>query len=154
MGALEYERSGAGWSLTGENTLRDLIKIVKEMKHNGQPLSKDPLVRPKIAQLYVEVNVSKYLELRDLTHRLRYGRHGSEGVICSLFGFVETSQRILDYAMQLLGPYSQLMKGSKYVIEQGRWPYSFLFSRAMSVAGGTSEIRRNIIAQRVLGLPR
>ena len=57
-------------------------------------------------------------------------------------------------AMELLGPYSQLIRGSKYAYEHGRWQESFLTSRGMSIATGTPEIKRNIIGMRVLGLPR
>ena len=56
--------------------------------------------------------------------------------------------------MNLQGPYSQLMKGSKHAIQQGKWQDTFLGARGASIGGGTSEIQRNIIAERVLGLPR
>ena len=153
MGAMEFERSGTGAAIARENTTKDLIKIARERQHNGQPLSKDPLTRQKLAQLYIEANVSKYMGLRGLTHLLREGRPGSEGIISQLFG-VEFNQRLQDFALQLQGPYSQLERDSKYAIEHGRWQYSFLRSRGNTIETGTSEIKRNVIAQRVLGLPR
>ena len=151
--ALEFERSGAGGAIMRENDIKDLITIAQEMERNGRPLSQDPLVRQKLAQFYIEANVGKYMDLRGLTHLLREGRPGSEGVLSQLFG-VETGQRMQFFAMELQGPYSQLMRGSKYAIEHGRWQFSFLLSRGMSLATGTPEIKRNIIGQRILGLPR
>ena len=56
--------------------------------------------------------------------------------------------------MELLGPYHQLMGGTDWAIDQGLWQYTFLRSRANSVEGGTTEIQKNIIGERVLGLPK
>jgi len=153
VGALEFERSGAGAAMARENIVNDLIKMAREAKSNGQPLSKEPVIRQKLAQFYIEVNIAKYMDLRGLTHVLRKGRPGSEGVVSQLFG-VEFNQRVQNFAMELQGPYSQLVRGSKYAIEHGKWQYSFLRSRGNSIETGTPEIKRNIIAQRLLGLPR
>ncbi len=153
MGALEFERSFLGESIGRENTIKSLIGVAKGTEHNGQSLSKDPLIRQRLAQFYIEVNILKYLGLRNLTQQLRGGRPGSEGVIIPLFA-AEFEQRLQDFAMQVQGPYCQLITGSKYAIDQGRWQQSFIHARMQTIGGGTSEVRRNIIAQRVLGLPR
>jgi len=153
MAALEFERSGLGASVMRENAIKDLTVIAKEMKHNGKPLSKDPVVRQKLAQFHIEANVLKYMGLRTLTRQLRGESPGNEAVAAHVLG-VDHGQRMQDFAMQLQGPYSQFMRGAKYAIDHGRWQYSFLLSRGMSIATGTSEIQRNVIAQRGLGLPR
>ena len=154
MGALEGERlTGVHKYIRHENTIKDLLKMLKVRETNGQPLSKDPLIRQKLAQLYIDTNVLKYIGLRNLTHRLREGRPGSGVSFGYLFG-AEFNQRMQEFAMQIQGPYHRLMRGSKYAIDQGRWQYSFLLSRGLTIGGGTSEIQRNVIAQRVLGLPR
>jgi alkylation response protein AidB-like acyl-CoA dehydrogenase len=152
-GALEFERSGMGEAIGRENIIKDLIRIAKGMRDKGEPLTKDPVVRQKIAQFYLEASVLKYLFLRNLTHQLRGERPGPEGSVGHVFG-VEFSQRLYDFAMQLQGPYSRLVRGSKYAIEHGRWQHNFLWWRGMSIATGTSEIQRNVIAQRGLGLPK
>jgi alkylation response protein AidB-like acyl-CoA dehydrogenase len=56
--------------------------------------------------------------------------------------------------MEAEGPYSQLTRGSEYAIDDGDWQYLFLRSRANSIEGGTTEILKNIVAERVLGLPK
>jgi len=146
--ALEFERSNIGAAISRENTIRSLIRMSRDMKRN-----EDLIIRQKLAQLYIENNVAKYLGLRNLTHQLRTGQPGSEGAIASVFN-VELSQRIQEFAMHLEGPHNRLMRGSKHAIDHGSWQYSFLRSRANTIETGTSEIKRNIIAQRVLGLPR
>jgi len=151
--ALEFERSGAGGAMMRENVINDLVKMAQSRTREGQPLAKDPMIRQKLAQLYIESNVAKYLDLRGLTNLLRTGRPGSEGVISQLFG-VELNQRTQYLAMEVQGPYSQLVRDSKHAIDYGRWQYSFLRSRGNSIETGTPEIKRNIIGQRILGLPR
>ena len=151
--ALEFERSLVGKSAMLESAAKDLISMARDIKHNGQPLSTDAVIRQKLAQLFIEANVAKCMELRSLTHLIREGRPGSESVISQVFG-VELTQRLQDFAMQLQGPYSQLMRGSKHAIDHGKWQYSFLRARGNTIETGTPEVKRNIIAQRVLGLPR
>jgi alkylation response protein AidB-like acyl-CoA dehydrogenase len=56
--------------------------------------------------------------------------------------------------MELQGPYAQLARGSRWAVDGGVWQYSFLRSRANSIEGGTTEIQKNIIGERVLGLPK
>jgi len=153
MGTLEFERSGVGAAIGRENTVKDLIKLAQKMERNGQPLSKDPVTRQKLAQYYIEANILKYIGLRALTKQIRGETPGPESAVGSVFG-MELNQRLQEFAMQLEGPYSQLMRGSKYTIQHGTWQYGFLRSRGNTIETGTSEIKRNVIAQRALGLPR
>ena len=153
MGTLEFERSGVGASVTRENTAKDLIKLAQSLERNGQPLFKDPLTRQKLAQLYIEANVLKYIGFRALTKQIRGETPGPESSVASAFG-MELNQRLQDCAMQLQGSYSQLVRGSKYAVHHGTWQYEFLRSRGNTLETGTSEIKRNVIAQRALGLPR
>jgi len=148
MGALEFERSGVGAAIGRENTIRDLMRIAKE-----QGLNKEQVIRQKLAQFYIEGNVSRYIGLRNLTHQLRGERPGPEASVGRLFA-TEYGHRLQDFALRLQGPYATLMKGSKYAIELGRWQQGFLGSRGMSIATGTTEVQKNVVAQRVLGLPR
>jgi alkylation response protein AidB-like acyl-CoA dehydrogenase len=116
-------------------------------------LNKEQVIRQKLAQFFIEANVSRYIGLRNLTHQLRSERPGPEASVGRLFS-TESGHRLQDFALQLQGPYATLMKGSKYAIDLGRWQQSFLGSRGGSIATGTTEIQKNVVAQRVLGLPR
>jgi alkylation response protein AidB-like acyl-CoA dehydrogenase len=153
MGTLEFERSNSASAIQSLTTITNLIELAQKVKRNGQALSKDPLARQKIAQFYIEANVGKYLGLRALTRQLRGMTPGPESSVGSLLA-MELGQRIEDFAMYLEGPYSQLVRGSKHAVDNGAWQRSFLASRGRTIMTGTSEIKRNIIAQRTLGLPR
>ena len=153
MGTLEFERSNSSSAIQSLNTITSLIELAQKTERNGHPLSKDPLTRQKIAQFYIESNVGKYIGLRALTRQLRGQTPGPESSVGSLLA-MELGQRIEDFAMYLEGPYSQLVRGSKHAINNGMWQRSFLASRGRTIMTGTSEIKRNIIAQRTLGLPR
>jgi alkylation response protein AidB-like acyl-CoA dehydrogenase len=154
MGTLEFERSQLGATVGRENTLNDLVRIMKETKRDGSPLSQDPVMRQELAQHHIETMVMKYMGLRTLTRQL----HGEVTGPSANLSFVmagEAIQRLQDFAMRVLGPYGQLARGSIRAVDSGRWPRAYLSSRGVpTIGGGPVEIKRNIIAMRVLGLPR
>ncbi len=152
MNTLEFERSNSQSSIQYLSTIASLIELVQKMRRHGQPASKDSTVRQKIAQFYIEANVGKYIGMRALTRQLRGQTPGPESSVGSLLT-MELGQRIEDFAMYMQGSYSQLMSG-KHAIDRGLWQRSFLSSRGRTIMTGTSEIKRNVIAQRTLGLPR
>jgi alkylation response protein AidB-like acyl-CoA dehydrogenase len=133
--------------------LDELIDTARRTLRNGRPATEDPVIRQKLAQIYIEVEILRLSSYRSITRFQRGQRPGPEGSIDKLF-WSETAQRLCELAMQILGPYGQLGKGSKWAIDSGQWSYRFLRSRADTIAGGTSEILRNIIGERVLGLPK
>jgi alkylation response protein AidB-like acyl-CoA dehydrogenase len=117
------------------------------------PAARAPLLRQKLAAAYIESEAMKYTSLRNLTRVLRGGVPGPEGSIEKLL-WSEMYQRMLDTAVEITGPYAQLATGSPHAVEGGRWSHLMLYSRGRTIAAGSSEIQRNIIAERVLGLPR
>ncbi|MBT6612766.1 MAG: acyl-CoA dehydrogenase, partial [Deltaproteobacteria bacterium] len=133
--------------------LQDMINYVKETEYNGKALSEDPLIRDKIAQIAVELEVagvlcdhSRWLEFNGLP--MSY-----QPEITKVFTS-ELEQRMVDIAMQILGPYSQLTEESKWAPLRGRISWYYLHSFMTTIGAGTSEVGRNVIAQRGLGLPR
>ena len=102
---------------------------------------------------YPLVELVKLQNWRTLTQVLRHGRPGPESSISKLL-WSEMSQRLHDTAMDVLGPQAPLMRGDRRAAARGRWARSYLYYRAGTIFAGTSEIQRNIIAERVLGLPR
>jgi alkylation response protein AidB-like acyl-CoA dehydrogenase len=131
----------------------NLVTLAKQSSVNGQNATKDPLVRQQLAQHLIDVEILKYNCYRNFTRILRGGTPGPEGSILKLW-WSELNQRMQETAMMLEGPYNQLMRESPWAVEGGRWQHHFMRSRANTIEAGTSEIQRNIIAERVLKMPK
>lgn len=150
IGLLMHERATA--SILNQANVQTLVKdLVALAKLQGR--ASDPVIRQRLAQLYTEAECVKHFGYRNLTKRLRGLPPGPEGSAHRL-GLTLLTQRAQDLAMELQGPYSQLMPGTEHAVQEGAWQYSFLRSRSATISAGTAEIQRNIIAERVLGLPK
>jgi len=118
-----------------------------------QGRTKDACVRQQLARSRIDVEIFRLHNARTL-HRLARGEEiGAESSIVKLF-WAEASQRLYDIATTLLGPGALLMPEDAGALDRGSWARGLLTTRANSIMGGTSEIQRNIIGERVLGLPR
>ncbi|MEW6272518.1 MAG: acyl-CoA dehydrogenase family protein [Thermodesulfobacteriota bacterium] len=115
--------------------------------------SADASVRQRLAQLWLETEIMRFMNLEMLTRLGRGVTPGAETSIVKTF-WADLSQAIGDAGVELLGERALLLRGSAHAAGAGRFAQHLLFSRAATIAGGTSEIQRNIIAQRLLGLPR
>jgi alkylation response protein AidB-like acyl-CoA dehydrogenase len=113
----------------------------------------DPGIRQRLAQLAIDCAVFKYTRLRNLTRQLRGEPPGPEGSILKLTGS-ELGVRISDAAGELLGVHALVNEASETVPDAPRWFNRLLAARQYTIAAGTSEIQRNIIGERVLGLPK
>jgi alkylation response protein AidB-like acyl-CoA dehydrogenase len=133
--------------------LNDLLALAHATERGGRPASADPLIRQQLAQAFIEVEMTKLHNWRTLTQLRRHGKPGPESSLVKLF-WSEMSQRLHDTAMQILGVDAQCWPGEPRAVARGRWLRSYLYYRAATIFAGTSEVQRNIIAQRVLGLPR
>jgi alkylation response protein AidB-like acyl-CoA dehydrogenase len=131
----------------------EIVELARSTRRNGKPASQDPMIRQQLAQFYVDLQMMRFTAYRTFSKILKGGNPGPEGSISKL-AWSELNQKMMDLVMTLEGPSSQLMRGSPYAVEGGRWQYHFLRSRANTIEAGTSEIQRNIIAERVLGLPK
>jgi alkylation response protein AidB-like acyl-CoA dehydrogenase len=106
-----------------------------------------------LAQSYIEVMVLKYHGLRNFSNQLQGGVPGPEGSIGKLL-WSEPNQRIQEAALLMQGPNAQIMGGSPWSVMDGFWQHGFLRSKGNTIEAGSSEIQRNIIGERVLGLPK
>jgi alkylation response protein AidB-like acyl-CoA dehydrogenase len=152
---LMYERLALGFGLQVRLRIAvdALIEMARRVEKNGRAVTQDPVMRQKLAQLWIDTEALKYTGARGITKLLKGEMPGPEASAGKMI-WVETHQRLQDVAMEVQGPYSQLMRGSDWAVERAVWQYTFLRSRANSIEGGTTEIQRNIIGERVLGLPK
>ena len=151
---LSHERgTNARQMVIHRQLLEELLALARTESRGDAPAAKDPLLRQQLAQAFIEIEIMRLGNFRTLTRILRGEKPGAEGSLNKLF-WSEMSQRLHDVAFRVLGPRSQLVKGARHAAAGGRWQRSLLYYRAGTIFAGTSEIQRNIIAQRVLGLPR
>ncbi|HEV3114470.1 MAG TPA: acyl-CoA dehydrogenase [Candidatus Binataceae bacterium] len=136
-----------------EQILNGLVQLARNSRRNGTPALRDPSIRQDLARHYVDLQGFKYNCFRVFSAIINGGTPGAEGSILKLL-WSELNQRMQESAMSLEGPASQLLAESPCAVENGRWQVSFLRSRANTIEAGTSEIQRNIVCERVLGLPR
>ncbi len=129
------------------------IELARRLDPGGRKASQDAIIRQRLAQFYIDGYALRYSTLRTLTKLLRGEPPGPEGSASKLF-FSETWQRLLELMLELEGSYALLWEGTDRAIEGGYWQFRYLRSRGDTIAAGTSEIQRNIIAERVLGLPK
>jgi alkylation response protein AidB-like acyl-CoA dehydrogenase len=138
MTTLLHERGTLGFALTGTLEMQ-VTKLVALAKERGVD---DPLLRDRVAQEWIELQALKYTNYRSLTTLMETGIPGPEGSGSKLH-WSEQNQRLTKLALELLD-------GE----DDGYWRHQQLRSRGNTIEAGTSEILRNIIAERVLGLPR
>src|SRR5881398_929150 len=152
---LMYERLtlGFGLQMRLRITLQSLVDMAKRIEKNGRAITKDPVMRQKLAQLSIDTECLRVTGARAITKLLRGEMPGPEASAGKMV-WVETHQRLQELAMDIEGPYAQLWTGADRAVDSGVWQYSFLRSRANSIEGGTTEIQKNIIGERVLGLPK
>ncbi len=153
MTTLLHERATLGFSLTArlEVLMRRLVALATEPKPEGGRPADDPLVRHRMAAQWIELQGLRFTNYRALTQLLRTGVPGPEGSIAKLL-WSESNQRLTELAVELLGPRAPLAEAEHPW--GGFWQYQQLRSRGNTIEAGTSEVLRNIIAERVLGLPR
>ena len=146
--ALVNERTGIAGSVRFDQSLERIVTLAQRRGY-----ARDPLWRQRLADLAVKVRVTKSFGLRAMSDQL-HGRINPHMSAAMKLFTTELVQRFSETGVDLLGPYGALWQGTDLAPDNGRWAYQFLYDRSMTIAGGTSEVQRNIVAQRVLGLPR
>ena len=152
---LMNERAGLAFGAISQiqNSLGRLSKLARETPANGGTAADDPVFRQRLAQLHIEAETMRLNAYRGLTKTMQSGIPGPEGSL-GKWQWADINQRIAELALDIEGAYAPLARGDEHVVAGGAWQYSFLRSRANSIEGGTTDILKNIIAERVLGLPR
>jgi alkylation response protein AidB-like acyl-CoA dehydrogenase len=144
--ALDYERIS---TVTGLE--RDFQEIVEYVKRIGK--GRDPIIRQKLANLAIEINSAKLFALRVAWMLNNRQVPNYEAAMLKLL-VSETAQRLVNTAMQIFGLYGQIQEGSKWAQLNGKYERIYRDSLESLITRGTSEIMRNVIAGRGLGLPR
>jgi alkylation response protein AidB-like acyl-CoA dehydrogenase len=151
---LDIERSSIGSAVGQQQSVEDLIRFSQANRNNGVVrTARDPSLRYELAERFIETEAALMLSYRVVTMQAKGMIPNYESSAVKLFS-MELNQRIADTGVRLLGLYGQLERGSEMAPLKGRLEYQYLRSVANTIEGGTSEIQRNIMATRGLGLPR
>jgi alkylation response protein AidB-like acyl-CoA dehydrogenase len=152
---LAYERDLLTFirNISLRNALDRLIELARRVKINGGRAADNPVLRQKLAALVINEKCLQLNNYRSLTKILKGGQPGPEGSISKLF-WSQVDQELAEAATELLGLSSQVTHGSEWAPDGGQWAFYCLLARASGIRAGTSEILKNILGERVLGLPK
>lgn len=155
IGTLMHERASlcAFFQVVYKRMTDQIIEHSRHIMRNGKPAAQDSVLRQKMAQCYAEVEIMRWNQARNFSQMMETGEPGPEGSIQKIF-WSEYNQRLQQVAQELLGPYGQLGEHESYALDKGMWSREYMRSRGHTIEAGTSEVQRNIIGQRVLGLPK
>jgi alkylation response protein AidB-like acyl-CoA dehydrogenase len=160
---LSYERGGNSLARVTRYAaaFHQLVKAVRTLQRGGRPLLEDPAVRGKLGRIYADLEVQRYAALRILS-ALEKGESPGPAASITKLSYSEFEKRYHELVQEILGPWGQVTEGSAADFaevdsssgEPGTWATAFLWSRAGTIYAGSSEIQKNIIGERVLGLPK
>jgi alkylation response protein AidB-like acyl-CoA dehydrogenase len=152
---LDFERSSIGGTSQALRSLEDLVRFARSEREasTGRPIWERPTVRHAIADLWIDVELARLLSYRVVSMQSRGLVPNYEASIIKVFNseYIQKQSRV---GISIMGLYGGLWGDGPWAKLQGRFARSYIASVGAAIAGGTSEIQRNIIAQRGLGLPR
>ena len=151
---LDFERSSIGNAAASRRSLDELVQYCREESGNGKPLIGETIVRNRLAEIAIETEMGRFLSYRVASIQARGEVPNMEASVAKVYNS-ELSQRLAGTGVEIMGLYGQVRPESKkWARLRGEFTMSYMMTLGISIAGGTSEIMRNIIAQRGLGLPR
>ena len=161
---LSYERGGSLMAAVSQNQriVRRLLEVASELRVDGTRAIDDPVIRGKVAEIYREVEVLRYAAMRILSRLEKGQRPGPESSVAKLHRS-ELNKRVQGLINEILGPYGLLAAGAPAELaleddvhygESGSWAHALAASFSGTIAAGTSEVQKNILGERVLGLPK
>lgn len=150
---LMHERTGIGAQVFSlEQQFSELVSLMQQTTEDGEPLIAKADVRKRLFQLYMKQRGSLLNYYRNLTKQLKVGHPGVEGSMDKLF-VSEVTKELFSEAISLQGHRGMLWKEDA-ISGNNYWQTNYLYSFGQTIGGGTSEIQRNTIAERILGLPK
>jgi alkylation response protein AidB-like acyl-CoA dehydrogenase len=153
MGTLGFERGtlALGRQVRFQNEFNSLVKISKSLKKNGESISQNSYYRQKLAELFAEIRILRYHGLKTISQLLNEGKLGPEASLQKLF-WSTMHVNMGRLGMEILGEEGPYI--GKESIGRGILQDIDLGSRGETIYAGTTQIQKNIIAERVLGMPR
>ena len=149
--ALDNERSGIRAVAGARRNLDDLLGVLRGRR--GTATHQNELVRHRVADLAIMVETARMLSYRVGWMQQTGRRPSTEASVVKVFS-TEVTQRIGRVSMEAAGLFGQVLSGGRTTVANGQFPFRYIAEISLTISGGSSEINRNIIATRGLGLPR
>ena len=157
MQVLQFERGAEAGSAGGVASVRmsaiDMLDQLRGVIRDGEPVTKDPLIRDSLVQLLIDEKALNVGQRRASIKALTSDYPGSLMLSRKLCAS-EISRRIRKFAIGMQGAHGSLYVGDEGAFSRGFWQRAYLNAFSQTIGGGTSEIQRNILGERVLGLPK
>jgi alkylation response protein AidB-like acyl-CoA dehydrogenase len=150
--SLAEERSGVGGG-GGSDPVERLVDVARRHPRGGRQAIDDDTVRQQIGAFAARARIQRHLGQRVATKAARGEITPADAPVSKIW-FSELNLEMAEAALALQGARSMAGEGDELSFEDGRWQDAFLYARAWTIAGGSNEIMRNLIAERGLGLPR
>ncbi len=147
------EGSGGGQATASAESLRRVADLARRARRDGRPAAEDPVLRDRMVQLWITEEALRLGSLRVRIPELVAERPQALRFMSKLV-YSEFNQQLAELACEILGPETNLWLGDPRAMDRAEWPRAYLNSFGMTIGGGTSEIQRNIVGERVLGLPK
>jgi alkylation response protein AidB-like acyl-CoA dehydrogenase len=150
---LAHERNMLGSTTRTQQMFNGLLRLAQSRERYGRPAADDPVIRQRLADLMIRVEAMKYHAFRQLTDTIRKRPPGIGASVNKLVS-TELNHDIAAMALEIMGSYGLLARHARHVLDRGSWPIEFMFTLGLVIGGGTSQIQKNIISERGLGMPR
>lgn len=151
--SLAHERSSAGSGASLFAALDRLVALAGEVSCDGGPVLDRHDVRQTVGGLVADVHVNSLVSAFGESRSLHGTGDAGDAPVSKIL-FSEINLALHEYGMQLQGHDGIRVEGDRHAYDSGWWQDAFLYARAFTIAGGTNEVLRNVIAERALGLPR
>jgi alkylation response protein AidB-like acyl-CoA dehydrogenase len=150
--ALDYERFTLYTVGPIQKKFDVFVDMIRNTTRNGQPVKEDPVVRKTVATLATDLETCIMLQRRVICAAVKGDVPTVEAAQCKLYS-TQLGQRLANAALDILGPTSLLGEEVEHAPCDGKWEHSYRATALDTIGGGTSEVQKNIISRRGLGLP-
>ena len=159
MTTLTFERgaaegTGGGQATPAESSVKSVADLARRVRREGRPAADDPVIRDRVVQLWIEEEALRLTGQRARVAGLNMDDRPFATRLMNKLVYSELAQRTAEFGCEVLGPDATLWLGDPHAPDKAEWPRAYMNSFGVTIGGGTSEIQRNIIGERVLGLPK
>jgi alkylation response protein AidB-like acyl-CoA dehydrogenase len=149
-----YNERNLGGAVEGnKQVFNRLVELARNIKRGGAALIKNPVYRQRLIDFQITVEAMRLHGLRQLTDQIHKRPRGAESLVNKLVGS-ELTYEMTKMALEMEGDYAPLLKGDERAPDRGYWPTNLMAAMGLMIGGGTSQIQKNIIAQRGLKMPK